>query len=369
MSNRDDRIRRQQTQLARDSACPAGSSSGAPARVLGGLALAPDGARRVRRRRRRQRRLGRRRRRRRQVRRDLELDRATWTRRCRRRSRRTTGIDLTYDEDINANNEYFAKIQPEPAARARASARDGFVLTDWMANRLINQVKWVAAARRGRRSRTRRTCAPALAVAGFDPDPQVQRAVGERRHRHRVQHRRSPARRSRRSTTSSRSTGTTTVLDEMRDTIGLFMRSLGIEHRRRRPTPRPSPRSTSSTAAFDDGKIDGTRQRVRRTTSATATSPPRSRGRATSRRSRSTTRTSASRSRSRRDALVRQLHDPVHDATRPTSRASSSTSSTTRRTRRCSWPYIQYISPVDGRRRASSPRWAARPPRSSTTRS
>ena len=52
--------------------------------------------------------------------------------------------------------------------------------------------------------------------------------------------------------------GTTTVLDEMRDTVGLFMRSLGIEHRRPDLRRRPSPRSTSSQTAFDDGKIDGT---------------------------------------------------------------------------------------------------------------
>lgn len=52
-----------------------------------------------------------------------------------------TGIKLTYIEDINDNSEYFAKIQPV-LNRNESINRDGFMLTDWMANRIINQVKW-----------------------------------------------------------------------------------------------------------------------------------------------------------------------------------------------------------------------------------
>lgn len=52
-----------------------------------------------------------------------------------------TGIKLTYIEDINDNSEYFAKIQPV-LNRNNSINRDGFILTDWMANRIINQVKW-----------------------------------------------------------------------------------------------------------------------------------------------------------------------------------------------------------------------------------
>lgn len=52
-----------------------------------------------------------------------------------------TGIKLTYTEDINDNSEYFAKIQPV-LNRDNSIKRDGFILTDWMANRIINQVEW-----------------------------------------------------------------------------------------------------------------------------------------------------------------------------------------------------------------------------------
>jgi spermidine/putrescine transport system substrate-binding protein len=52
-----------------------------------------------------------------------------------------TGIKLTYTEDVNDNSEYFAKIQPV-LNRDKSIDRDGFILTDWMANRIINQVEW-----------------------------------------------------------------------------------------------------------------------------------------------------------------------------------------------------------------------------------
>ena len=113
-----------------------------------------------------------------------------------------TGIDLTYDEDINSNNEYFAKIRPN-LSKDQSIDRDGFVLTDWMANRLINQVKWVqkfdeAAFPNKANLRT------ALEVAVVRPHPLVQRAVGERRHRDRLQHRHHRQGDPARSTTSSR---------------------------------------------------------------------------------------------------------------------------------------------------------------------
>ncbi len=49
-----------------------------------------------------------------------------------------TGITVAYTEDVNDNNEYFAKIQPN-LQKGKSIGRDGFVLTDWMAARLIRQ--------------------------------------------------------------------------------------------------------------------------------------------------------------------------------------------------------------------------------------
>ncbi len=49
---------------------------------------------------------------------------------------KATGIKVEYTEDINDNNEFFAKID-EPLKRNQSIDRDIIVLTDWMAGRLI----------------------------------------------------------------------------------------------------------------------------------------------------------------------------------------------------------------------------------------
>ena len=48
-----------------------------------------------------------------------------------------TGIEVTYTEDINDNDEFFGKISPQLAA-GRSTGRDLVVLTDWMAGRMID---------------------------------------------------------------------------------------------------------------------------------------------------------------------------------------------------------------------------------------
>jgi spermidine/putrescine transport system substrate-binding protein len=49
---------------------------------------------------------------------------------------KATGIKVEYTEDVNDNNEFFAKID-EPLKRSQSIDRDIIVLTDWMAGRLI----------------------------------------------------------------------------------------------------------------------------------------------------------------------------------------------------------------------------------------
>jgi spermidine/putrescine transport system substrate-binding protein len=47
-----------------------------------------------------------------------------------------TGIEVAYTEDVNDNDEYFAKIQPQLTG-GQAIAADVFVVTDWMVSKLI----------------------------------------------------------------------------------------------------------------------------------------------------------------------------------------------------------------------------------------
>ena len=52
-----------------------------------------------------------------------------------------TGIEVTYQEDINDNNEFFGKVRNQLSA-CQAIDRDIMVLTDWMAARMI-RLGWV----------------------------------------------------------------------------------------------------------------------------------------------------------------------------------------------------------------------------------
>jgi spermidine/putrescine transport system substrate-binding protein len=52
-----------------------------------------------------------------------------------------SGIQVTYNEDINDNNEFFGKVQNQLAA-CQSIDRDIMVLTDWMAARVI-RLGWV----------------------------------------------------------------------------------------------------------------------------------------------------------------------------------------------------------------------------------
>lgn len=164
-----------------------------------------------------------------------------------------TGIALTYDEDINSNNEYFAKIRPN-LSKKQSIDRDGFVFTDWMVNRLINEVKWVAAfddAKFPNKANLR----AALQSPSFDPTRKysVPWASGVTGIAYNIGITGSEIR-----TVDEflAVDGTTTILDEMRDTVGLFMRSLGID------TDKPTyaaaePAFDELAGAFDDNRIDG----------------------------------------------------------------------------------------------------------------
>ncbi|HEX5017490.1 MAG TPA: spermidine/putrescine ABC transporter substrate-binding protein [Actinomycetes bacterium] len=78
-----------------------------------------------------------------------------------------TGIDVTYNEDITANTEFFAKIRPQ-LVKGSGVGRDLMVLTDWMAARLIrlgfvNEIDKSAIP-------NAKNLIPSLASPSFDPE-------------------------------------------------------------------------------------------------------------------------------------------------------------------------------------------------------
>ncbi len=165
-----------------------------------------------------------------------------------------TGIKLTYTEDVNDNNEYFAKIRPN-LSRGKSIGRDGFVLTDWMANRMINDVKWVskfdAAA-----FPNKKNLRAALQHPGFDPDrlysaPWASGVAGI------AYNRASVGKEMKTMDDFFAASGTKTVLSEMRDTIGLMMLADGKDITK--PTYADAdPSFTRLEKALSDGTLSGT---------------------------------------------------------------------------------------------------------------
>jgi spermidine/putrescine transport system substrate-binding protein len=166
-----------------------------------------------------------------------------------------TGIKLTYNEDINDNNEYFAKIRPN-LSRDQSIDTDGFVLTDWMASRLINVLEWTTPLVEGTFT-NKGNLREALAHPAFDPDrvysaPWASGIAG-------IAYNLESTGGSEINTIDDflAVEGTTTVLSEMRDTIGLFMMADGKDITQ--PTYADAePSFDRLDAALRDGSIDGT---------------------------------------------------------------------------------------------------------------
>lgn len=164
-----------------------------------------------------------------------------------------TGIKLTYTEDINDNDEYFAKIRPN-LSRNQSIGRDGIVLTDWMANRMINQVKWVQPFVAGQFPNKANLRAP-LKSPGFDPTRKYSApwATGVTGIAYNIK---TTGKEIRTIQDFLDAPGTKTALTEMRDTVGLFMRSLGIDTTH--PTyTNAAPAFEALQKAVNDGKIKG----------------------------------------------------------------------------------------------------------------
>ena len=143
-----------------------------------------------------------------------------------RRFERRTGIDVTYTEDINDNNEWFAKNRAVLAADGWIG-RDAVVIDDWIANRLINRLGWVEPLRTAQLT-NRANLLPELAHPAHDPErryslPWQVGLTG-------IAYNRAVTGREVRSIDEFLALdGNVAVLSEMRDTVGLMMRATGAD--------------------------------------------------------------------------------------------------------------------------------------------
>jgi spermidine/putrescine transport system substrate-binding protein len=138
---------------------------------------------------------------------------------------KATGIHTEYNEDINDNAEFFAKIE-EPLRRGQSIDRDIIVITDWMVGRMI-RLGYVRPLD-DRRFPNKANLVDGVRDVSFDPGrrysvPWLSGMTGIGYH---------PDKTGRELTSINdlfdpRLKGRVTMLTEMRDTIGLVMLGMG----------------------------------------------------------------------------------------------------------------------------------------------
>ncbi|MCZ7376791.1 polyamine ABC transporter substrate-binding protein [Micromonospora sp. WMMC250] len=82
-----------------------------------------------------------------------------------------TGIEVTYTEDINDNNEFFGKVRNQLAA-CQSIDRDIIVLSDWMAARMV-RLGWVQKLDPARIPNVRANLLPSLLDRSFDTENRI----------------------------------------------------------------------------------------------------------------------------------------------------------------------------------------------------
>ncbi|CCH16143.1 polyamine ABC transporter substrate-binding protein [Micromonospora lupini] len=82
-----------------------------------------------------------------------------------------SGIQVTYTEDINDNNEFFGKVQNQLAG-CRSIDRDIIVLSDWMAARMI-RLGWVQELDAAKIPNVRANLLPSLLNRSFDAENRI----------------------------------------------------------------------------------------------------------------------------------------------------------------------------------------------------
>jgi spermidine/putrescine transport system substrate-binding protein len=79
-----------------------------------------------------------------------------------------TGIDVVYNTDVNDNNEFFQKVRNQ-LGDCQPTGRDLFVLTDWMAARMVG-LGWLQKLDHGNLPNVDANLVPNLTSPGWDPN-------------------------------------------------------------------------------------------------------------------------------------------------------------------------------------------------------
>lgn len=150
-----------------------------------------------------------------------------------------SGIQVTYTEDVNDNNEFFGKVQNQLAG-CQPTGRDLMVLTDWMAARMI-RLGWIQKLDRAKLPNVEANLLPSLRNRSFDSDNQLaipwQSGLAGLAYNAKVT---KEIRTVDELLTRPDLKGKVTALSEMRDTMGLLLQAGGYDP------------ANFTTAQFDD---------------------------------------------------------------------------------------------------------------------
>jgi spermidine/putrescine transport system substrate-binding protein len=138
---------------------------------------------------------------------------------------RKYGTKVKYTEEINDNNEFFGKVRQQ-FARGQSGGRDLFVVTDWMASRMI-KLGYVQKLDHSALPNVTKNLVPALQHPSYDPnrDYSVPWQSGMTGLIYRADKIAAPQ--SINDIFDPKLKGKVTMLTEMRDTVGLTMLGMG----------------------------------------------------------------------------------------------------------------------------------------------
>ena len=139
-----------------------------------------------------------------------------------------TGIDVTYNVDINDNSEFYAKVKNQ-LGECEPIDRDIIIMTDWMAARMIG-LGWIQPLHRDKVQSLHENLIPSLQGVAWDPDltyhaPWQSGLTGIAYNAELVPEVRSFEE----LLTRDDLKGKITLLSEMRDTMGFMLKVVGAD--------------------------------------------------------------------------------------------------------------------------------------------
>jgi spermidine/putrescine transport system substrate-binding protein len=142
---------------------------------------------------------------------------------------KSTGIKVSYTDDVNDNEEFFAKVKNQLGS-CQSTKRDMFVLTDWMAARLI-EVGWIQPLDAEKVPNLHANLLDSLAHPAWDPERKYSAPwqSGLTGMAYNKKYLKKPVKSFGELLTRPDLKGRVTMLTEMRDTMGLILLSQGAD--------------------------------------------------------------------------------------------------------------------------------------------